>query len=500
MSNDLFPKDIRASQYYTHVNCVHSYYQAYRFLEKWLADNVFRGDPTRVFLASDGYAYRRRFELTDMSQDFETLDFSSLRLPFANYWPLNSGWTPDDRYAAKSAAMTYLGVYVGNTKVKAAASTLSVSTTFYFDREDDARLAYDALYFKSFNEHYYTSEVPYGLIPIKNGFSQDTLVLPMNLTVADLQFNPQTTEKDWLSKQRVFFIKAKFNIRTFVVAPPEQPDYTETVGDDGLLPDGTMYGGGLDYYDIVDDVILNFTGPDRAVKSYDAGYDPATGGFSGITPFPEEGEPNVLYIDTCPASGSVPVCYVWDAPSGAYARPESDPHSMSVRASGRYDEGLLGLDVFDYITKVGKDKNAISWKFGPDTMAKSIYDGLLEKTEAWSPETAYSKGDYIAKDGRLYAASVPNQGLFQDSDWTEVASLVDRMELHIANLPEVAAIDPSVGSYVLKGLSPNTAYAGYMAFYMVDGRVERMPVRFVTAKPKSSSANAGLDSLKGLSW
>ena len=110
--------ELRASQYYVHNSYINSYYHIYKYIEKWFASQIFRNDTSRVFLASDDFCFRRRFELTDTSKDFETLDFESLRFPFANYWPLNTGWQADSRFAANPAALVYDGIYIGNTKIR----------------------------------------------------------------------------------------------------------------------------------------------------------------------------------------------------------------------------------------------------------------------------------------------------------------------------------------------------------------------------------------------
>ena len=68
---NIYPSKIISSQYYIHNSYVDTYYYVYKFLEKWIADNIFRKDASRVFLASDDYAFRRRFELTDMSKSYE---------------------------------------------------------------------------------------------------------------------------------------------------------------------------------------------------------------------------------------------------------------------------------------------------------------------------------------------------------------------------------------------------------------------------------------------
>lgn len=221
-------KEIAASQYYVHYSYVPGYYYLYKALEDWLAERLFRNDKSRVFCASNDYAFRRRFELTDTSQNYKDLEVSSLRFPFANYWPQNNGWQVDTRPAANTAALIYTGIYEGTTKIRAAAGAITVPTTFYFDREDDARMAYERLYFYTYNEHNYSTEAI---------FSNQILELPMIITVSNLRFNPSYNETDWLNQNRIFIVSVDMVLRSYILYPPRQPNYDIFVNSAGLLTD-----------------------------------------------------------------------------------------------------------------------------------------------------------------------------------------------------------------------------------------------------------------------
>ena len=224
----IMAKEIAASQYYVHYSYVPGYYYLYKALENWLAERLFRNDKSRVFCASNDYAFRRRFELTDTSQNYKDLEVSSLRFPFANYWPQNNGWQVDTRPAANTAALIYIGIYEGTTKIRAAAGAITVPTTFYFDREDDARMAYERLYFYTYNEHNYSTEAI---------FSNQILELPMIITVSNLRFNPSYNETDWLKQNRIFIVSVDMVLRSYILYPPKQPNYDVFVNSAGLLTD-----------------------------------------------------------------------------------------------------------------------------------------------------------------------------------------------------------------------------------------------------------------------
>lgn len=207
-------------QFYKHDAYTAPHYALYLALERWLADTVLREDITRIFMASDDYAFRRRFELTDTSQRYDQVQASSLQFPFANYWPGNAGWTPDTRAAANTAAMVMVGSSERSRILRAMAVTADISCTFYFDREDDARLAYEMLLWGSFREQFMYTTVQW---------KDEILSLPLNIKIQDLTFNPDYKENDWLKEQRIFTISARIELRSHIPQPPAQPVYSSDI-------------------------------------------------------------------------------------------------------------------------------------------------------------------------------------------------------------------------------------------------------------------------------
>jgi hypothetical protein len=448
---------LSATQYYVHNSYVNVYYYVYKFLENWIAENIFRNDSSRVFLASDGYAFRRRFELTDTSKNYDDLEFSSLRLPFANYFPQNNGWVPDDRLAGKNAPLAYLGIYEGDTKIRATSSTMNIPVTFWFDREDDARLAYEILYFKSFNEIYNSTKVPYGrnntLQNDNLSHSSSILELPVNFKIESLQFNPSFTETDWLKRQRVFPIKVSFKVRTFAILPPKQPNYDIMVNANGVLDDGSAYEDGYSYYYIVDRVILNWTNENYTMQTYDAGYDPSLPmdlAFRGPVRFPDKGRKNTFYVDSYKADEndhSENKIYIWDEINNRYILPDYDLDCASLTHFGTYIESQLNITKFDCITKVEETENTISWEYGDDDTKDSI----------------------------------------------------TTIELHLINLVDIVTVDPAVNSVTLKDLTPNTQYIGYALFKTADDGYKKIQINFTT-KGTTIEKVGKLNSIVGISW
>ena len=370
-----------ASQYYVHHSYVDTYYYVYKFLEKWIADNLFRKDPSRVFLASDDYAFRRRFELTDMSKSYENLEFSSLNFPFANYWPQNNGWVAENRVASKNASLIYLGIYDGDTKVRASASNISIPTTLWFDREDDARLAYEILYFKSYNEQYNSTKVPYGTDYTKlsetSSRTGNILDIPVNIKIDNLVFNPNFVESDWLRKQRVYPVKVTFTVRTFAIYPPKQPDFDVTLREDGTLDGNKIYEDGYSYYYTVDDVILNFNPSNINILTYDAGYDPTKDSdypYMGTTPFPSEGKTGVIYVDSyLKKDGNNPPIYIWDELERKYVSPSYQDDGLYTRVYSEIkDTNPLNISRFDCISNITQTTNTLEWEFGDSVTEDSL--------------------------------------------------------------------------------------------------------------------------------
>lgn len=506
---DKYPIEYQASQFYIKDSYVNTYYYTYKFLEGWLAEIIFRNDKSRVFLASDQYAFRRRFELTDTSKNYADLEFSSLRLPFANYFPHNTGWVADDRIAGKSAVLSYSGMYVGDTKIKAASSSLDIPTTFYFDREDDARMAYEILYFKSFNEHYYSIKVPYGKNTLidESGTTNEVLALPMNVTVTALQFNPSSTEKDWLNKQRIFVVRATFKVRSFVVVPPNQPDYNLTLNSNGTLSDGTKYSDGISFYSIVDHVIFNFSNDKTPMVSYDAGYNEIEGTFKGSNRFPEVGEVGTVYVDTYQEntyedSEDYHPIYVWDYINSKYVSPDKNIDASSISISGYEDSGAVQIDKFDFVTAITKNSNKIEWSYGLNTLDKTTYQELVNKTEEYSIKNSYKANDYCIYDNELYVckSEIVNER-WNSNKWVKISHIITDIELHMSNLEDFVSIDLTSKSYLLTDLDKSTTYIGYMIFYTEEGTSKKMTIEFTTnSKESSDKKTADPSSIIGISF
>lgn len=434
---------IIASQFYCHRSYVPTYYWVYIFLEQWLASTVFRNDTSRVFMASNDYAFRRRFELTDMSQSYDDIEASSLRFPFANYWPHNTGWVADDRIAANTAPLVYLGIYEGNTKIKAASVTHTIPVQFYFDREDDARLAYDTLLFYTYNEHYYSTEIPYGTNSTyeDGSFSPgNTLNLPVNINLKGLTFNPSFKEKDWLTSNRIFVISAEFECRSYIITPPAQPVYT--VDTSSTFEDNNYQDDIVSYYP-VEDVIFNMVNKTWDIATYEG----------GKNNFPDKGKTSTLYVDSSLTEDT-----------------KESLEAQSILPSNRYWiwNSLKG----DYELFNPYEYDANSFR-----LYQKVSRSIIEV------DSLYFKGDTSTTGDFKWAVNNIDQ--------------LQEIQITLDNLKEVITLDPTSTDYRITNLVPNSLYYAYFTFISKDGTPTKLRVEFKTRKEYTDS-NA--NSLVGLTW
>lgn len=465
-------REYQASTFYEQKSWINVYYYVYMALEEWVSKHIFRNDLSRVFLASDEYVFRRRFELMDSSEDYDKINASSLQFPFANYSPQQVGWIPDDTIAMKQASFIYKGVYEGSTLVKAAPSTITIPMTFYFSREDDARFCYETLYFYMFNEHYYTISVPYGRYSYYDTGEKvdntNTLGIPINFRLGDLQFNPQFKETDWLKNNRIFTIKINFTLRTFVIEPPKQPDYQYSVNDNGQLIDENNqvvidnttqepmnYNDGIQYYNLVDDVILNvFTNTSRTLN-YNAGYDEESQTYKGNDKFPETGTPNTFYVDVYKDENHQPLkpnIYVW-----------SDNHYQNIKSNSSLLHQFFDIDI--------------------DSMR--LNGTITENT---------IKLNYLRVNDISYTTAKLEWKYSDTFDTSDIS----KIELLYGN--ETITLDSTATEYKFNKLTQNSTYNITLKIYTNSNLTKSFYKEFTTLKRESKSKKSDGASIIGTEW
>jgi len=192
-----------------------SYYSAQIALEKYIATRVLRGDLSRILFTSTSFSFRARFEQTDRSVHYTGA--SSLNFPFASYW-YDGYWSDDDRPAVQNTHLMTVGIGDGTRKIRARAVKTSIDYTFYFDTDSEARIAYDNIQ--------WMVKPRSAIIETGVKYKNSVIGIPIILELESLTFNPEFTEKEWLTQNRILPLTAKFTLRTYVLGPNIQVPVT----------------------------------------------------------------------------------------------------------------------------------------------------------------------------------------------------------------------------------------------------------------------------------
>jgi hypothetical protein len=209
--------EIPVINYYDLTKFANTQYLIMMAIETFFANNVFRSDLTRVFYASDQYAFRQRLNLLAKGG---TDSIYELQLPFMSYFR-EGNWQIDTRAAVMNATAALEGfadASIANQKLR----FLQVKTVFkcvaWFNSDADAQAGYEALLWiqQPAPKQFSFSSIDY---------LGSTFDIPIYLGVENLNFNPNMTEKDWLVKNRVFPITFDLQIKSVVLAQqPQSPE------------------------------------------------------------------------------------------------------------------------------------------------------------------------------------------------------------------------------------------------------------------------------------
>jgi len=201
-------------QFYNHDNYANTFYTSQMVLETFLANQLFKGDLTRIQFASDSWMFRKRLEIVDKKSD--NFVAANLDFPFMTYW-YQGFWEHDDRVWAKNTAQRVLGheILVQGQTMKAMAVKTTMKFTAMFSRDDDARLA---------NELLMWTQGPID-IRLKSTirWKNTTIELPSFFKIDKITYNDKSyNEVDWLEKNRIIPITFEVVLRTYVLGPNTQ--------------------------------------------------------------------------------------------------------------------------------------------------------------------------------------------------------------------------------------------------------------------------------------
>ncbi len=202
--------------YYNKYNWVNTTSLAAISLEQFFTSNLFKNDLNKAVYATADYAYRRRFELLDTSRDFESVEASSLQFPFMSYH-IDENWKPivSKRIFSLEEVGAESGSGLANLRMIQVENKINI--LLHFDREDDARMAYDKLSFMSSNKRWFTQQVSY---------QADNLDIPFKFIIdpTKITFSPKVQENDWLKQNRLFILSLDVQVESMILFPPDQTE------------------------------------------------------------------------------------------------------------------------------------------------------------------------------------------------------------------------------------------------------------------------------------
>ena len=212
--------EIQATNYYNTSKHSNVFYFNMMEVEKFFANNLFRGNLTRVFYASENYAFRQRLNLLSMSGEPSSKE---LQFPFLSYFRLNNVELSNDFPGVQGTSSALYGVFEEDLGINIRwLQTKTVFTAVAFFASDlDSQIFQEALLFikhPAGPRQWVASGLEYKGIQIS---------IPIQLFIDAIQYNPQYLETDWLKKHRIFPIKFQFTVRSVTLSQlPQGPEST----------------------------------------------------------------------------------------------------------------------------------------------------------------------------------------------------------------------------------------------------------------------------------
>jgi len=209
--------EIPVQSYYDQSKFSNTFYLIMIAIEEYFANNVFRSDLTRVVYASEKFAFRQRLNLLAKAGQ---PSIQELRLPFMSYFR-QGNWEIDDRAAIQNATAALSGFpdsAIAYRKLRFLQVKTRFTCTCFANADSDAQLMYEALLWI---QQPAPKQFQFGSME----YLGSQFDIPIHLSIEGLQFNPDTTEKDWLVKNRVVPIKFDIVVRSVAMAQrPQSPE------------------------------------------------------------------------------------------------------------------------------------------------------------------------------------------------------------------------------------------------------------------------------------
>lgn len=202
------PKNLDVKTYYKHSLLTNSSYLVQIAIEKYLSSLLFGGDLTKILYASFAYCFRAR---VNQLQVLGIQPDSYLGTPFAVYYR-DTNWKPVKGGGSYSLIKGIEDESIGKT-IRAMLVESSYSVFVFYNRDDDAQVAYDTL----------ISDTQ----PSRLQFFFDSLMykgreisLPIAFDIQNVSFQMSLKETDWLKQARIIPISFTLQCESAILLNP----------------------------------------------------------------------------------------------------------------------------------------------------------------------------------------------------------------------------------------------------------------------------------------
>ena len=211
-------------RYYDQTKFPNTTYLIYMEFQKFFCNQLFRGDGTRCFYASEEFAFRQRLNLLSKNNNPSV---SELQLPFMTYYKATN-WDVDTKVGIQNATVAMVGTpeeSLGGINVRFMQVTSTLNCVAFFNNDADAQLAYETLLWinKPSPQQGVISGLDY------KGYAID---FPVYLGMKTLTYNPEYKEKQWLTSQRIIPIKFDMEIKSVMLSQQPQDNNGNTFWED----------------------------------------------------------------------------------------------------------------------------------------------------------------------------------------------------------------------------------------------------------------------------
>lgn len=208
-------QEFEASTYYNKSGWINPHLYNKLAIESFLENTLFvdkTSDSSRIIYSQDSIVFRKRIESLANGFDESTqVSLNTLDLPFASFYQTHI-YEPDDREQSVTSTSMFEGYYDTETfnTLKFLAQKATYSVKLFYSRMDDAMQAHQILLWE---QNPKSPILRYNLAP----WYGINVIIPSNLTIENIDFNPSFNETKWLEQARIIPITFDIVVRTYSI-------------------------------------------------------------------------------------------------------------------------------------------------------------------------------------------------------------------------------------------------------------------------------------------